>query len=225
MNNPSLSRKLAGTGLIVLGVLAALGSLNIINFGEIFSLWWPVGLIFAALLIWLADSRQWLWGLILSGFGLLVLVRNLDTGIEFNPFALFWPIVIVALGISLLKNHASRGAIDSDAPKEDSFALLGGVESRSISQDYRGGKATAILGGVDLDLRDAVVNNNAIIDMTVFMGGVTLKVSRDTIVKNNVSAILGGVENKVISTEKHPKHAPTITLVGTVMFGGVEVKY
>jgi len=49
------------------------------------------------------------------------------------------------------------------------IAVLGGVEHRNSSQDFRGGHASAILGGCDIDLRRAsIASGPAILDVFAF---------------------------------------------------------
>ena len=221
MNNATLSRTLAGIGIIGFGVLAALGSMNLINFSSLWEQWWPLLLIAAGGLMWLANPRSWGWPLLFVIFGGTSLVRTLGYNTEFNPFSLFWPAVLIVLGASLLRDkQASAKSVDRD---EDVFAMLGGASSRNTSKDYRGGKITAIMGGVDLDLRDAVVKKQAVLNVTAFWGGVEVKVPNTWVVKNKMNTALGGVEIKANNVTK--KDAPVLVLTGDVIMGGVEVKF
>ena len=103
------------------------------------------------------------------------------------------------------------------------MAWMSGTESRNTSKDYKGGKVTAIMGGVDIDLRNAVIKKNATLEVFALMGGVEVKVPRGWVVKSQAVVFLGGIENKADDVTK--AGAPTLTLVGNVVMGGVEVKY
>lgn len=221
MNNSSLSRTLAGIGIIGLGVVATLGSMNIIDAASLWNTWWPAVLIIAGGLMLLAAPRNWGWPALFIVFGAAALVRTLGLNSEFNPFSLFWPAVLIVLGISLLRPKAA--SVKSSAGDEDIMAMLGGASSRNTSKDYRGGRLTAIMGGVDLDLRDAVIKKQAVVSVTAFWGGVEIKVPNTWVVKNKANAILGGVEVKANNVSK--AGAPVLIVTGDVIMGGVEVKY
>ncbi len=219
MNNASLSRTLAGIGIISLGVLAALGAVDVINFSALWNSWWPVILLATGGLMMLANPRNWGWPVLFMTFGALALVRTLGYKPDFEPFQLFWPAVLIVFGLSLLRGKTTRVSVSSD---EDSFALLGGSESKNTSKDYRGGKTTAILGGTSLDLREAVIKKQATINITVFCGGVELRIPETWVVKNQLNAVLGGAE---IKTGPQPgANAPVLILTGDIIMGGVEVK-
>lgn len=222
MNNPNLSRTLAGIGIIGLGVFAGLGSLGIINAIAIWERWWPLILIFIGLLSWINDRRNWIWPAFFVIFGVIGLIKTLGYDDNFNPFVLFWPGVLVAFGLTLL--FKQRGVPHTDgSAQENIFTMFGGSESRNTSKDYRGGNITAILGGVELDLRQAEIKKDIVLNISVLMGGVDIKVPRGLVVANRMNAVLGGVENNADTVSE--THAPTLTLTGTVSLGGVEVKY
>lgn len=87
--------------------------------------------------------------------------------------------------------------------------------------DYAGGSATAIFGGVELDLRQAKIKDGAVIDIFTLCGGVSLSLPDDVIVKNEVRGILGGSEDKTMPKSSAKK---TIILRGECVLGGLEIK-
>ena len=221
MDNASLSRTLAGVGVIGLGVVAALGSLGLINVSSLWDAWWPVLLVAIGGLMLLANPRNWGWPAVFIVFGASALIRTLGFNADFNPFSLFWPVVLIVLGISLLRPKDT--SIKNTANDEDIFAMLGGTSSRNTSKDYHGGKITAIMGGVELDLREAVIKKQAVLNVTAFWGGVEVKVPNTWVVKNKMNAVLGGAEIKANNISK--AGAPTLVITGDAIMGGVEVKY
>ncbi len=219
MNNPSLARTLAGVGVVGIGVLALLDSLQVINFSNVWAVWWPIALIGIGVITYVADRRNVWWAAVFAAAGLGFLLNNLEV-IEFNVFSLFWPAIIIAIGVSLLRQ--ARGPVVTNAD-DNYFVLMSGSESRNTSKDYRGGRATAIMGGISIDLRKAVIKKSATLEVFALMGGVDVKVPHGWVVKSQATAFLGGVENK--ASEETKQSAPVLTIVGTVAMGGVEVKY
>lgn len=220
MNNPSLARTLAGVGVVGVGVLALLDSLQVINFSNIWSDWWPAALIAIGVIMYVSDKANIWWAGIFVVAGLGILLNNLDV-IEFNVFSLFWPAVIIAIGVSLLRQGSRKAPVTTG--DDNYFALMSGAESRNTSKDYTGGKATAIMGGVNIDLRNAVIKKSATLEVFALMGGVEVRVPRGWVVRSQAIAFLGGVENKADDSTK--SGAPVLTIVGNVVMGGVEIKY
>lgn len=220
MNNPSLARTLAGVGVVGVGVLALLGSLQVINSTDIWSTWWPLGLVAIGILMYVSDRSNVWWAGIFTVAGVGLLLNNLDV-IEFNVFSLFWPAVIIGVGISLLRQGRREPTLNNG--DDNYFVLMSGSESRNASKDYKGGKATAIMGGVNIDLRNAVIKKKATLEIFALMGGVEIRVPRGWVVKSQAIAFLGGVENKADDLTK--ADAPVLTIVGNVVMGGVEIKY
>jgi predicted membrane protein len=103
------------------------------------------------------------------------------------------------------------------------MAILGAVQRRINSQDFRGGNLTAFMGGCEIDLRSAGISGvtEPVLDLFAMWGGIEIRVPPDWTVVSHVDPILGGFEDKT-----HPPKEPTKRLImrGTVIMGGVEVK-
>ena len=102
-------------------------------------------------------------------------------------------------------------------------SIFGGIEDKIVAQDFRDGEAVAILGGIDLDLRQAELSNGqATLDVTSIFGGIRLRVPRGWRVNLRNVTLFGSV--------KHNREQPApedetgvLTIVGTALFGGLEV--
>jgi len=216
-------RILTGIILLTIGFGALLGSLNLIPFWEIFSTWWPTLVIAGGLIVIAGDPRKnSIWGIAMLVIGGLLLFKTLAL-IDFNFFSLIVPIVIISVALSILFNVKNRQTMPSATKDVDDIAaILSGTELRNTSKDYKGGKLTAVFGGVVLDLRDAQIKSDTQIDLFVFCGGVEIRVPRNWKVVSKAIPIAGGVENKSEGGDEHK--GPTLVLTGTVSLGGVEIK-
>jgi len=218
MQNTSLSRLFVGVGIILFGVAALLGSLDIINFGELFNTYWPVLLIGAGIAMLIANTYEnYIWSIVLLVAGSFALFNNLEL-VDINFWQLFWPFVIIAFGLAIITQRTkiasgSSGQITS---------LLSGFDSKNNSTNYQGDKITAVMGGGTLDLRKATIKKEATIETLAVMGGITLQVPENWDVRVSVMPILGGVENKAASDQKDS--APVLNVVGTLLMGGIEIK-
>lgn len=118
---------------------------------------------------------------------------------------------------------------DDRAPTEDTsatfneFAVLGGVERRNTSQAFRGGAATAFLGGIELDLRECrMADTQARVEVLACMGGISMRIPRDWTVQSEVAAVLGGFHDQ--STSPVDANARRLIITGQAVMGSIEVR-
>ncbi len=216
-------RIITGSTIVAIGAGALLDALGLISFWGVFSQWWPALLIIGGGVVIAGDPRKnYIWGLAMVIIGSFLLLKNHGV-IDFSIFSLIVPTIIIAIGLSVLANTQNRAKIPTGTKDTDDIvAVLSGSETRNTSKNYKGGKLTAIFGGVVLDLRDAKLKEDAHLDVFTLCGGVELRVPRDWKVVVKTTPIAGGVENKSEGTEDHK--GPTLILTGTVALGGVEIK-
>jgi hypothetical protein len=215
--------------VIALGVLYTLQNLGIL-YAHDYTRYWPALLILYGLsrIVQCDAVPQKIWG----GFWVFVGTIWLSNKLDFIYVDIFdfWPLILVALGLSLIWGTSRRrGAIFGGGAVEDSnstlnaFALLGGFKRSNDAQDFRGGEATAILGGCEIDLRRASIKEGeAVLHLVAIMGGVELRVPEDWSVVMQGVPILGGFEDKTRSIG--PESTKRLIVRGYAVMGGVEVK-
>lgn len=216
------SRTITGALVIIIGVALLLSSLNVWNFGEVVSTWWPLAVIATGIIIFVNDRAAYLWALLVVAVGATWQLNRLEI-IDVSIWSLVWPMVIILVGVSLLTSRKIPRKRENVVNRQDVTAILGGTEQREQSQDYQGSKVTAIMGGVVLDLRKATILKEATVEIFAFWGGVELIVPEGVVVKNNLSNILGGTEYKMVPSTK--KDAPVLHVIGDVVMSGVEIKH
>ena len=220
-------------GLVVIcaGILLLLENLGVaikINLWD----FWPVALILIGLsqIFRHNETRNGFSGAIFVIVGILFLLNNLDI-IVFSV-GTFWPIIIIIFGIAIIKYSvwgSYRSPICSD--NCDLSFILGSGEHKFTSNQFKGGKLAALMGGGTIDLRDADIQiDNAVIDVFVFMGGIDIRIPRHWQVNIQGAPILGGIDNKTVVMSKeeiaaHPEKAiRKLTVRGMAIMGGIEVK-
>jgi predicted membrane protein len=213
-----------GLALAVVGVLFTLDNLDLIASGPILR-WWPLVLVLIGLtrLLGLGVPRQSAAGWLFTGIGTLLLLSNLDL-IRFGVWDL-WPLVLVVGGATLVFRGMRRGRDGGPAMEPDdyvhSFVMMGAVVRKLNSSQFRGGEATAIMGGVELDLRNAhAAGETVVIDLLAWWGGVEIWVPHDWKVTSEVVPFMAGVEDK---SKPAPDAKTHLILRGLVVMGGVEV--
>jgi len=102
------------------------------------------------------------------------------------------------------------------------MAILSGVNRGNNWPAFRGGDLTAVMGGCEIDLRQAAINGDATIDVFAVWGGIEIRVPENWTVAFHVTPILGGVEDKTRPSLGSTAHR--LTIRGVVVMGAVEVK-
>ncbi len=213
-----------GLLIVVVGVLFTLDNMGIAH-AEDYLRYWPLGVIAIGLVkLWQAAQGQCggFGGAIFVGAGTLLLLDSLDmVRISIDQV---WPMVLVLFGVSMVWRgwHGGRGVAADNAAIVSGIAILGGVKRGNNSRAFRGGDLTAIMGGCEIDLRQAAIDGEAIIDVFAMWGGIEIRVPEDWTVNSRVVPLLGGVEDKT-----HPAPGSTahrLVLRGFAIMGGIEVK-
>ena len=122
-------------------------------------------------------------------------------------------------------DHAAGDAADAatDAGPWRRVYIFSGGEDKVADQNFAGGVAAAIFGGLNLDLRDvALAGGKANLEVTAIFGGVKLQLPPGWRVDLRNITLAGGVE------QKRPQPAPEqtsgeLTITGTIMMGGLEI--
>lgn len=217
-------RLIIGLGILALGTLWTLDNLNVLE-SEDFTRWWPLILIAIGLVQLLGRGTNRVGPVLLMVVGALFLASSLDY-IDFDLGDLI-PLAIAAWGAKLVwdalaRRSASKGVVRDDA-EVHTFAMMAGVRWQTRSHEFRGGDASAIMGGVEVDLRDAQIRpgTEVIIDAFALMGGVEITVPAGWRIVSNVLPVMGGFEDNTRATSET---GPTLIVRGTAVMGAIEVK-
>ena len=218
----SLTRTIIGLLIVVVGASFLLTNLNILPFDVGIAQWWPLFIVAGGVVMLLSDVRNYLWALLVIGLGVLLQLKQFGI-VDVNPWQLFWPAIIIVLGVSVMTSRgSSRGKIAA-SDREDVMAILSGSEVRVESKDFKGSRVTSICGGAMIDLRKAVIKKEATIDVFAFWGGIEIIVPEHVMVKNNTSVIMGGVEQQA-GGDAVKEGSPILYVTGDVVMSGVEIK-
>ncbi len=119
----------------------------------------------------------------------------------------------------------------STPAESNATSILGGVTEPNASRDFRGGRLTAFLGGVSVDLRHAdIIEKPAHIHVSAILGGVEITVPQQWNVKKDVQPIAGGVAERRLPLQLHedddalPDNAPDLVVTGSVLLGGLLIR-
>ncbi len=216
-----------GVLIIIVGTLFTLDNLGVLRADE-YLRYWPAGLLAIGLTkLW--QSRDGVGGtfsgVMFTVVGVWLLLDAIDIIVEARVWDL-WPVLLVALGGYIVwqgmgGRRRSPGA-DSNAVVT-AFAVMGGVARGNNSRSFRGGELTAVMGGCEIDLRQAAIEGEAVIDVFAMWGGIDIRVPEDWTVVGRVVPLLGGFEDKT-RPPKQESAAQRLVVRGFAIMGGVEVK-
>lgn len=216
-----------GLIIIALGVILLLDRFAILDAHDILR-YWPAILVAIGIFNLLegTSSGSRVVGGLLTVVGGLLLLREFG----YLPVRVLdlWPLALIAVGMLLLWKAIESGR-ETSPPASASVsrlrdrAIFGGVERRITAQDFEGGEAFAMFGGVELDLTKAAMRGNrAVIQANAIFGGVELRVPESWNVTMQGTGIFGGYSDQ--TQHPQPGGAPELVVRGMALFGNVEVR-
>ena len=117
--------------------------------------------------------------------------------------------------------------LEKENGKTPEYCATFGENNASFDEEeFTGCNIDAIFGGVKLDLRNAKIKKDVVINATSIFGGTTIITPDDVNVKINSTPIFGGVEDERHKSKKevNEKKSKTIYINATCVFGGVSLK-
>ncbi len=134
---------------------------------------------------------------------------------------------VTQLGVALPEPDAPYPSMvttrSGRAPIRSCLAIMSGSELKGQAAVADQLSATAIMGGVEIDLREVEFTAPHLsIECVAIMGGIDITVPPDVAVEVGGGAIMGGFSNK--ASGSGPPGAPTIHVTGFAVLGGVDVK-
>lgn len=215
-----------GLLVIAVGVVLTLDNFGLVRAAE-YLRFWPAGLIIIGLLkVFYARHGEpgAVGGLFFAAVGTWLLLDELALiRVDIRDV---WPALLVAGGGYLvwqaLARPRSADAADDTSALVSAVSVLSGVTRSNSSSAFRGGDLTAVMGGCEIDLRQAAIDGEAVIEVFALWGGIEIRVPDDWTVESRVVPLLAGVEDKTRPPRGGSRHR--LVLRGLVVMAGVEVK-
>ena len=218
-----------GLILIIIGVILGGNALDIFNINLFFDGWWTLFIIVPTFigLVTEKDKTGNIIGLII-GLLLLLSCRGLF------DFKLIWklifPLIFVIIGLSLIfKNNINKEVnekikkLNENLSSNDGYtATFSGQNLNFDGEEFKGSNLNAIFGGIKLDLRKSIINEDIVINASSIFGGIDIYIPDNCKVKIKSNSIFGGVSNNKKCNVDDNSY--TIYINASCMFGGVEIK-
>jgi len=209
---------------------------------------WEVLLIGIGAIIWLSSNFRNNAGVILMLVGSVFLMKHIYTW-PFDLSRFIWPGCLIIIGIVLIFKRKgdktdwfddSTSLTDDTMRKDDKYhafsystlsddyldvtAIFSGVNRVVVSKEFKGGSATAVFGGSDINLTQADFNGTIEIEANCVFGGVEIVVPSNWNVKVKMDTVFGGVEDNRPVEMMSNNPDKVLIIKGTCVFGGVEIK-
>jgi predicted membrane protein len=225
------------------GVILLLDQQGIIDANRVFQYFWPILCISFGLVNLFQTGGRRIWGIIALVVGILLVFDNL--GFARVGFHTIWPVIIIAVGGLMvwqaIAPHSSPLNGQADTLRErlnqwrrgdssdgdfNHIAIFGGFKRRVTVKNFRGGSVMAVMGGYEIDLRQAgIEGDSATIDATSIMGGGEIKVPDNWRISMDGIGLFGAYvdeTHQLPATDATPqKH---LIVKGIAFMGGVVVK-
>ncbi len=132
--------------------------------------------------------------------------------------------IFVAVVGRLLKERLLSQEIEEG--EINAVVVQGGAEEKVTIKNFKGGYLRALMGGVELDLTEATIENPpATIEAMVVMGGAEITVPEDWKVRVDARSILGGIHDANAYDVLDDEATPDLVLTGNVVLGGVAINH
>jgi predicted membrane protein len=223
-------RVLFGAFIIIIGALSLLDNLHVFDAREVLHFWPMAFVALGGLKIFQTRNPSgYLVGAALIAVGVVLTLQSM--GIVAFRWRDWWPVLLIAGGIvvisrgifgrRLTRDDRNLRTVVASESYVDAVAVMSGNKTKNDSQDFRGGEITAVMGGIELDLRQASIQADATIHVFAMWGGIVIRVPGDWSVVTNGVPLLGGIDDKTV-----PPASPAKRLVieGYAIMGGVEIK-
>ena len=222
-------RRLGGLVLLIIGgvLLAREAGAEIPNW--IFT--WPmiplaIGLFIGAKMNFRPDG--WLVPVAVGGAFLL---NEVNPGWDIMPFV--WPALIIVIGLFMIfRPRKHRGGpwgetitSTEDGDVIDVVSVFSGNKKMIITKNFKGGDVVSVFGGTELNLIQADINGTARLELTQVFGGAKLIVPANwKINSSQVVSVFGALDDKRQFTNEPADPTKVLNLIGTSVFGGIEIK-
>lgn len=190
---------------------------------------WPMLLVAIGLVMTLGASEKTSGVIVMAvgGFFLIPMIFR-ET---FHAYNMFWPSIFIIIGVIFIVSRrkgwnsvASKGVMSDEYV--DFVNVFSGMERQIISENFRGGKVTAVFGGMELDLTKAkLAQGRNELEIACVFGGATFIVPDDWNVIIEVTPVLGGfTDSRKLFPGRTIDPTKQLVIKGAVIFGGGEIK-
>jgi len=170
--------------------------------------------------------------------GAAFLIDKMMPEVELRHF--IWPAIIILAGLFMIfrprrKRHEywsrawqNEAAITSDTGRSEDHmemvTVFGHNKKVVLSKNFKGGECVAFFGGNELNLMQADFTGTMELELTQVFGGTKLIIPSNWKISSEIVTVFGGLDDKRQLTSEPADPNKVLKLVGTTVFGGIEIK-
>jgi predicted membrane protein len=229
-HHPKNNRAIIGVVLVLVGLFLVMRNTGIFpDFIDHVVFSWPMLLVAIGLVMTLGGGEKTA-GVIVMSVGAFFLIPTIFRE-TFHAYNMFWPSIFIIIGVIFMVSKrkgfntvTSKGIIGDDYI--DYVNVFSGGERQIVSENFKGGRISAVFGGMELDLTKAkMAPGRNEIEIACVFGGATIIVPDDWYVTIDVTPVLGGFsDSRKLVPGRSVEMNKQLVIKGAVVFGGGEVK-
>ena len=241
------ARRLSGSfafGLVIIGVgvTLLLGSFGVLDSGDLFQ-WIPSLFIVLGAAIMIKNRFRQIGGPVLMII-VATLVQIMILGADIGRY---WPLILVAVGaVIIIKSFRSNGrrsanvnqyphnsvdplgsewkVVPTDQDSINVVSVMGSSTQKVVSPGFRGGRATAVMGEANIDLRESSIQEKpAVMEISVVMGEVNLRVSGEWNTRVDDNIVMGELKDERARRDCEDGQ-PDLVIKGHVVMGSLKIE-
>lgn len=211
------------TAFSIYALVALILTIFLPKYNIFFKGWWTLFLIIPSLgnVLFHKNKASNLYILLI---GILILLSSYNILSLNKCFTILLCLGIILLGINIVKatiripqkNNSSTDYVPYY------YAFLGVTEEK-ISAEFKGGTTKVLFGNIILDLSEAQIINDTVLNVLSVFGETTIILPDNTLVETRNTNILGGTENTK-KTSKQNKKASKIFIDSMSILGSTKIK-
>lgn len=241
-----------GLIFILIGLLYAGRALDLFHFSIFFPGWWTLFIIVPcsyALTRKNEDKTGPVIGLVI-GLCFLINAQDIDFHIDFWPMAV--AAVCILIGWQLIfpqkkkkqkqveyqeyaYNTADNTTTGDSFNKENRYTnstngyinvstAFNGKDIRVDNECFTGADISVVFGGVDLNLKNAIISEDVYINVSAVLGGIDIYVPANVrVVTDGCTTILGGIDVNTSYVNYHAADSPRLFITGSCILGGIDI--
>lgn len=121
-------------------------------------------------------------------------------------------------------HNSQADSPENDEDYLDMNSVFGSAEKNYFSKNFKGGDITCVFGGGKVNLAQSDIQGIAVLNLSINFGGIELLVPANWVIKNELNALFGGIEDKRLSCPTSNEDKKVLVLKGNVLCGGIEIR-
>lgn len=220
----NMNKIILGLVLVFIGIVVLLNSFGLAQINLFFDGWWTLFIIVPSI-IGLINQEDKVGNIIGLSIGVLLLMVCRDILTWGLVLKLVLPLLLIIAGLGLvfnetLKKNISKKVSEKNDNLENIVATFGS-EKLKIEKKFDGCIIDSIFGNVEIDLKEASLDNETIIKANAIFGRIDISLPKDVKVEMKSTPIFGGVNNSYRNNKESKK---VIYIESLALFGGVDIR-